>query len=226
MGTSRVAVVLCGSGHRDGSEIRESVAVLWALSREGAQVECFAPDKPQYEVNDHLTGGELAGGPRNMLQESARIARGQIRPLDQLDPSAFDALLLPGGTGAAKNLADFYFKGAEGRLIPEFQKVLDAFRAQKKPIGAVCIMPALVGIGFKDAKLELTLGPPSDASKEMEKLGHKHVAHAANECHVDAENRVVTTPAYMIDDAPLHEVFEGIHQCVVKTLELARGNAR
>jgi len=220
MSQKRVAVVLCGCGHRDGSEVRESVGVLWALSAEGASVRCFAPDAPLLDVRDHLTG-DARPETRNQLQESARIARGAVEPLAKLDPKDFDALVMPGGFGAARNLCDFASKGIRGTVIPELQRAIDAFVAQKKPIGAVCIVPALMAIALKDAKLELTLGPAGETAQEIEKLGHKHVVCKADECHVDRAHKLVTTPAYMIGDAPLHAIFEGIRRCVHETLALA-----
>lgn len=215
----RVAVVLCGCGHRDGSEVRESVGVLWALSVEGADVRTFAPDAPQAEVRDHLTG-EPVGGPRNQLHEAARIARGEIEPLGKLAHGDFDALVLPGGNGAAANLSDFAAKGSKGRVIPELQKAIDGFFAAHKPIGAVCIVPALVALALAGKKLELTVGAAGSAATEIEKLGHKHVVCRADECHVDRAHKVVTTPAYMIGDAALRDVFDGIRKCVHETLAL------
>jgi enhancing lycopene biosynthesis protein 2 len=217
----RVAVVMCGSGHRDGSEIREAVGVLWALSALGATVQCFAPDREQREVDDHLTGEPISGARRNQLQEAARIARGRIEPLSKLDPAAFDALVLPGGNGAAKNLSDYALKGAEGRVTADLQSVLDGFARANKPIGAVCIVPALVALAFKGEGLELTLGAAGGAARDIEKLGHRHVECRANECHVDRRHRIASTPAYMLPDAPLHEIFEGIRACVAATLEMA-----
>lgn len=219
-GGKRVAVVLCGCGHRDGSEVRESVGVLWALSAEGADVRCFAPDAPQHEVRDHMSG-ELLAGQRNQLQESARIARGEIEPLSRLVVRDFDALLLPGGNGAASNLSDWAKNGGKGHVIPDLQKTLDGFLAAGKPIGAVCIIPALVALAFAGKHVELTVGDAGPTAKEIEKLGHKHVVCRAAEAHVDRAHKIVTTPAYMIGDAALRDVFDGIRKCVHETLALA-----
>ena len=41
---------------------------------------------------------------RNVLVESARIARGNISPLSTLSATSYDAVVFPGGFGAAKNL--------------------------------------------------------------------------------------------------------------------------
>lgn len=208
------AVVLCGSGHLDGSEIRESVAVLWGLSKAGASFQCFAPDLPQADVMNHLKGEPAGEKTRNMLEEAARIARGKIEPLSNLDDSRFSGIVMPGGFGAAKNLSTFAAKGAQASVLPELKTALHKFYSAKKPIGAVCIAPAIVALAFPGKKFELTVGEPCEASQEIEKLGHRHVPHPVTQCHVDRENRIVTAPAYMYGSAPLHEVFLGIdHLC-------------
>lgn len=216
-----VAVVLCGSGFRDGSEIREAVGTLWALSQHPVSVQCFAPDAPQRDVVNCLTGETVPGESRNMLVESARIARGQVLPLSELDPTAFDAIILPGGFGAAKNLCTFAFEGSKGSVAPDLMAVLTRMHADRKPIGAVCIAPAIIAMAFPGAGFELTVGAKSEASAVLEKLGHRHVERLADECHVDAAHRVVSTPAYMYDDASLHEIFTGIQMLVSEVIRLA-----
>lgn len=206
----KVAVILCGAGFRDGSEIRESVGVLWALSQLSASYGMYAPDRAQKEVVDCLTGKTVEGETRNMLVESARIARGRIQPLTELQVAAWDAIIIPGGYGAAKNLCTFAYEGARGTVLPGLDTLLVEAHKRRKPIGAVCIAPAVVGLALKDRALEMTLGPKSEASQELEKLGHKHVVRKADEIHTDLKNKIVSTPAYMYDDAPLHTIFTGI----------------
>lgn len=210
----KIAVILCGSGYKDGSEIRESVAVLWALSQEGAEAHCFALDEPQADVVNCLTGQTAAGEKRNQLVEAARIARGQVQPLSKLRAAGFDGLAIPGGFGAAKNLCTFATQGSGGIVNPEVQRVLQEFHAAGKPIGAVCIAPALVALAFPKQGFELTLGAKGEASAELEKLGHRHVEKKPNEWHCDRKHRIVTTPAYMYDGAPLREIFAGVHGLV------------
>ncbi|MCM2321770.1 MAG: isoprenoid biosynthesis glyoxalase ElbB [Oligoflexia bacterium] len=218
----KVAVVLCGSGFKDGSEIRESVGVLWALSHHPVEVQCFAPDAPQEEVVNCLTGQTMSGETRNMLVEAARIARGQVRPLTELRPEDFDAIILPGGFGAAKNLCSFASEGSRATVRPELAAILRGMYAARKPIGAVCIAPAIVALALKGEKLELTVGTRCETSEELEKLGHRHIERRAHECHVDEAHRVVTTPAYMQDRAPLHEIFTGIRALVDEVVRLGR----
>lgn len=213
----KIAVVFSGSGYLDGAEINEVVATLWALSfhqENGVEIQCFAPDADQHHVINHLTGQEKPGENRNMLEEAARIARGKVKPLRELTSTEFDALIMPGGFGAAKNLCTFAFKGSEGSVNDELKNILIEFRRQEKPIGAACIAPAILALTFKGESLELTVGEPSGASAEIEKLGHAHKALPVTEAHIDQENLIVTTPAYMYDDAPLHGVFTGVKKMV------------
>lgn len=218
----RIAVVLCGSGYMDGSEIRESVAALWALSAMGAEVRMFAPDQNQHDVVNCLTGQPMGAEKRNLLVEAARIARGQITALSNLQTSEFDGILLPGGFGVAKNLCTFAFQGAQGTVLPDLKRALQSFHEQRKPIGAICIAPALVALAFPRAGFRMTVGATGEASQEIEKLGHTHQVCAASECVVDVNHRVVTTPAYMYDDAPLFEIFQGIQKLTQNVLELSR----
>lgn len=214
----KVAVILCGSGARDGSEVREAVAALWALNREGAQVQCFAPDAPQKDVVNALTNEAMPSATRNMLIESARIARGDVKPLSEYREANFDALIIPGGFGVAKNLCSFAYFGSAGNVLPDAKDAIQATHKAGKPIGAICIAPALVALALPSAALELTLGGPGEAPSEIEKLGHKHKVCASQEICVDEKHKLVTTPAYMHANAPLTEIFEGIEKLVKRVL--------
>lgn len=216
----KIAVILCGSGYLDGSEIRESILVLLALSNASANVSIFAPDAFQTDVINNLTG-KAQGEPRNMLVESARIARGEVRSLSELNTNEFDGVIMPGGFGAAKNLSDFASKGSQGSARKDLSAILNQFHNEKKPIGALCIAPAVVGLAFKNKNFSMTLGQAGEAAAELEKLGHKHVVKSASEAHIDSENKIVTTPAYMIDEAPLSEIFKGVTSLVNEVIRLA-----
>ncbi len=215
----KIAVILCGSGFKDGSEIRESVAVLWGLSSLPVEVQCFAPNLPQKDVINCLTQEPMAEQ-RNMWVESARIARGEVKDLETLHESDFDALIIPGGFGVAKNLCSFASEGSKGSVIPTLQKKLEQFFEAKKPIGAVCIAPAVLALAFKGKELELTVGAAGEAAQEIEKLGHHHIVKKVEECHVDIKNKIVTTPAYMYGDAKLHLLFQGVQGLCNAILEL------
>ncbi len=219
----KVAVILSGSGYLDGSEIREAVGVLWALSPHNVEVECFAPDIKQSDVVHHITGQPVKEE-RNVLVESARIARGKIRPLSELDPGDFDALVMPGGFGAAKNLSTFAFQGSGGTVLPEVAHAIKSMLDAGKPVGAACIAPAVVAVAAKGNALELTVGAQGEEAQEIEKLGHKHVVTKPHEVHIDRNNNVVTTPAYMYDDAPLHEIFEGIRKMVDEVIKMTNAS--
>lgn len=213
-----VAVILSGCGYLDGAEIRESVGVLWALSQHDVAVEIFAPDAPQVVVTNHFSG-KATGETRNMLAEAARIARGKIRPLSQLLDMHYDALVMPGGFGVAKNLCTFAAEGAAGKvLFPDIVREMKSMLADGTPICAICISPALVGLALKGEKLTLTLGAEGAGADEMRKLGHTHVVTKPSEICVDEPHHLVTTPAYMYDDAPLNEVFVGIKQAIDTTI--------
>jgi enhancing lycopene biosynthesis protein 2 len=216
----RIAVILSGCGYLDGTEIREAVAILWALDKHGAEAHCFAPDEDQFEVVDHLTGKTVLGDKRNMLRESARIARGEIKPLSELRVDEFAAIVMPGGFGAAKNLSSFARQGASGSVQPNLLKILRSALEEHKPIGAVCISPAVLAIAFKDVGLSLTVGQEGTESAEIGKLGHHHFVKNVNDALLDSAHHIVTSPAYMYDKAPLHEVFEGVELLVLKVLEL------
>lgn len=212
----RVAVVLAGCGYLDGAEINEAVIALLALNRAGARVRPFAPDKPQLHVVDHLQGAPVEGS-RNVLTESARIVRGQIEPLTALRMDDFDALFLPGGFGVAKNLSTFATHGPDGQVDADLAAVLRAFRAAGKPIGAVCIAPAIVVMALGEG--QVTIGHDVATAAAIEALGGAHQACPVHQIVVDAERRIVTAPAFM-EDARLADVATGIEQAVAATLAM------
>jgi len=216
----KIALVLTGCGFKDGTEIRESVAALWALDTENAETHCFAPDKAQFDVVNCLTGETEKSQIRNQLTEAARIARGKIRPLSELNPDLYDCLLLPGGFGAAKNLCSFALNGAKGSVHEELKKIILSMHNSQKPVGAICIAPAILALAITDKNIRLTLGSTSEASVEIEKLGHTHIECKTSDCVVDLKHKIVTTPAYMDDDAALKDVFTGIHKAVRELLAL------
>lgn len=154
----KVAVILSGCGYLDGSEIRESVLTLLALDTVNIEYQIFAPDEPLFHVIDHVSGEINMTERRNILQEAGRIARGKISSLDQLNENEFDGLILPGGFGVAKNLSTFAFKGAEARVHGTVASILKAFHQSKKPIGAICISPALLALTFGELHPTITLG--------------------------------------------------------------------
>jgi len=215
-----VAVILSGCGVFDGAEIHESVLVLLALDRANARITCAAPDIPQHHVINHLTQQPAPGETRNVLVESARIARGQILPLSQLKVNEIDAIILPGGFGAVKNLCDFALKGDGFGVHPEVAKVLLAAHRAGKPLGFACIAPALAAQLFGGEKIEFTIGTDAATAASLQKCGGKHVACTVHNVVVDHRLKIVTTPAYMLASR-ITEAEAGINKMVQAVLAMA-----
>ncbi len=219
----RVGVVLSGCGVFDGSEIHEAVFTLLAIARAGAQAICFAPDKTQLHVVDHRTNA-IASENRNVLTESARIARGAISPLACADPTSLDALVLPGGFGAAKNLSDFATQQSHYTIDPTLRQLARAMHTAGKPIGCICIAPVLLPkllADLSDQPIQLTIGNDPHLASMIDQLGARHIPCATDAIVVDSQHKVVTTPGYMLESASIAEVAQGIDQLVKKVLEWA-----
>ena len=216
---NRVAVVLAGCGVYDGAEVNEAVLTLLCLEQQGASYECFAPDIQQLHVINHLTGEPVEGESRNVLVEAARIARGNIRDLGQLKVADFDALLVPGGFGAAKNLSNFAVAGSAMEVQPDFLQLARAFHQSGKPIGLICIAPvmaaAICGEGVR-----CTVGDDVDVAAAIKAMGGEHLQCPVSEARVDVERKLVTTPAYMLA-GKVSEAYAGISACVKEVLALA-----
>jgi len=211
----KIALILSGCGVFDGSEIHESVLCLLALQEKEAEVQFFAPDIEQRVVKNHLTQKEESEK-RNVLVESARIARGAIKPLSDLSPSDFDGILLPGGSGAALNLSTYGIEGEECSVNIELEQILHVFLKEGKPIGATCISPAILAKAFEGkVKLTLTLGSQDSNAQSLEKMGAIAEKVGQEEMVSDDENRVYTTPCYM-EEAQLPKMLIGIRKVVEK----------
>ncbi|MEO1008199.1 MAG: isoprenoid biosynthesis glyoxalase ElbB [Planctomycetota bacterium] len=220
----KVGVILSGCGVYDGAEIHESVAVLHALEKRGAEVACLAPDIELDEI-DHLTGEET-GQTRRVLREAARIARGRITPLNEVKGGDFDAIVLPGGFGAAKNLCDFAVNGATCQADPETARVLTEAQDAGRPLGFACISPALAARVFgQSLHPTLTIGDDAGTAKGLEGMGATHRDCDVRDIVVDEANSIVSTPAYMYD-ASVPDVFEGIDRMVDRVLAMVREPAR
>ena len=215
----RVGVILSGCGVFDGSEIHEAVAVLHALDRHGADIVCLAPDVELDEI-DHLSQ-QPTGQKRSVLRESARIARGEITALAKVRGSEFDAIVLPGGFGAAKNLCDFASKGPQCTAEEQVSRVLTEAQKAGKPLGFACISPALAARVFgKDLGPNLTIGNDTGTADGLEAMGATHQDCDGEGIVVDNRHRIVSTPAYMYDQR-ITSVFTGIGKMVDKVMEMA-----
>jgi len=219
MSKKKVGVILSGCGFQDGAEIHESVIALLALDRAGAETVCLAPNVEQAIVVDHLTG-EKTHEKRNVLVESARIARGAVRDVATVKADELDALVLPGGFGAALNLSDFASKGGHATANPAVAALVVAMHAAKKPIGAICIAPAVIAIALGKKSPRLTIGNDEGTAKGLEALGAQHQACVVESIVVDRDHKIVSTPAYMLGPSIRH-VAAGIELLVAEVLAMS-----
>lgn len=211
----KFAVVLAGSGVFDGSEIHEATLSLYAIMKNGGEYEIFAPDINQHHVINHITGEEMNES-RNVLIEASRINRGNIKNLKEFRPDNFDAILLPGGFGAAKNLSTFAFDGPNCKVNGDVENAIRGMKQQNKPIGALCISPVIVTKVLDN--VEVTIGQDKDTAKAIESMGGKHKTTNHGEVAVDKQNKVFTTPCYMLD-ANILQIAEGADNVVKAMME-------
>ncbi len=209
----KFAVVLAGCGVFDGSEIHEATMTLYAIMKNQGEYEIFAPDIMQHHVINHISGDEMKEK-RNVLIESARIARGKIKPLNEFRSEDFDAVIFPGGFGVAKNLSSFAFDGPDCKVNPEVERTVKDMVNSGKPVGALCISPAIMAKILD--KPVLTIGQDEGTSKAVESMGAKHKTTGHGEVVVDPDYKLVTSPCYMLDANILH-IAEGA-DAVVKEI--------
>lgn len=216
----KVGVLLSGCGVFDGAEIHESVLTLLALDLKGAEIVCCAPNTRQAGVIDHATQ-EPSDETRNILKESARIARGEIRDVATLKVEEIDALIMPGGFGAAKNLSNFAEKGSDCTVHADVEKLVSDCLAEGKPVGAICIAPATLAriAANRGINVKVTIGNDPDTAKAITAMGCTHEQRPVTEITVDEQYKIVSTPAYMLGSGPA-EVYEGIRKLVNKVLAL------
>lgn len=199
------AVLLGGCGTKDGSEINETVCLLLALDQHGIKYQCFAPDLDQFEVINHITG-EPMNEKRNMMVEAARIVRGEILPLSQFSAERFDALVIPGGAGIAKNLFTYFVNGINMQVLPGVKEAIMAMHQQQKPIGAMCIAPVVLAKVL--GNIHITLGSDNcQPAHDIKVMGAKHIAASNGDVVSDLENKIFTTPCFMLN-ATLKDIYE------------------
>ncbi len=219
-GKKKIGVVLSGCGVYDGAEIHESVLTLLAIDRAGAEAVCMAPNVDQLHVINHMTGDEM-NEKRNVLVEASRIARGEIKDIATVKADDIDALMFPGGFGAAKNLCDFAVNGENCDVHPEVLRLVREFKDKQKPQAAVCIAPAMMAKIYEGTGTNpvLTIGNDADTSGKIEAMGSRHQNAAVTETVVDTENKIVSNPAYMLGQS-ISEVAEGIDNTVAELMKL------
>ncbi len=216
----KVGVLLAGCGVFDGAEIHEATLTLYFLDKEGVEIVCMAPNIPQKEVINHITGKKM-DEERNVLVEAARIARGNIKDINEISADDIDALIMPGGYGVAKNFSNFLEKGADAEVIPEVKRLLVEMFEKGKPIGAVCISPVILAAALREAKAKLTIGSDEQVAKAIESMGQQHLVCPVSEALVDEEHKIVSTPAYM-EGKTIKDVAEGIEKLVKEVIRLAK----
>lgn len=221
MTQKKVAVILSGCGVYDGAEIHESVITLLRLDQRGAHAQCFAPNVAQMHVINHLTGEQMPES-RNVLVESARIARGEVKDIREANVEDFDALIVPGGFGAAKNLSDFAVKGAECTVQPDVLALAEAFAEASKPVGLMCISPAMAAKIYGPGVI-CTIGNDADTATVVNKMGATHQECEVSEIVEDTARKLVSTPAYMLAQS-ISEAASGINKMVDRVLELTHEN--
>ncbi len=211
-----IAVILSGSGNQDGSEIHEATLTLWAIHKNGAEYQCYAPDIPQHHVLNHLTGKEMSET-RNVLVESARIARGNVKDLTGFNQANHDALVIPGGLGAAKNLSTFAFDGQDCEVNTDVEQAIQQMVEANKPIGALCIAPVILARIIDDALI--TVGQNPEVIKQTTAMGARHKDTMQGEIIVDTNRKLVTTPCYMLE-ARVDQIGDGADKLIQEILQL------
>jgi enhancing lycopene biosynthesis protein 2 len=219
MANKKVGVLLSGCGVFDGAEIHEAVLTMLFLDQQGAEIICMAPDINQAHVVNHITQQEMSET-RNVLVEASRIARGEIKNLADVTADQIDALILPGGFGAAKNLSEFAFKGPGGEVNDQVQRILEEMIEAGKVIGALCIAPATVGMALKEKAPKMTIGKEEGVIGALTSIGVNHQLCGVNDIAVDEANKIVTSPAYMLGPG-IKDVAVGIEKLVTKVLSMA-----
>jgi len=218
MEKKKFAVILSGSGVYDGAEIHEATLTMLAIMRLGGEYQCFAPDIKQHHVVNHITGEEMNES-RNVLIESARIARGNIKALNEFDGKDFDTLIFPGGFGAAKNLSTVAFNGANASVLPDVEKAINQMVELKKPIGALCISPAILAKVLKD--VNVTIGTDKGTAEAIETMGATHIETDHGDVVFDEDKLVFTTPCYMLD-ATILDIDDGATNVVKAMMEVMK----
>ncbi|MDR1793403.1 MAG: isoprenoid biosynthesis glyoxalase ElbB [Bacteroidales bacterium] len=216
----KIAIIVGGCGHKDGSEIHETTMTMLAVAKQGADYQLFAPDREQYHVLNHLTG-EVMNEKRNLLIEAARIARGNILPLEKFNVENFDAVIFPGGFGVAKNFFDYALKGVDCQVDTEIASIIKSTHAAQKPIGALCISPVLIAKVIDN--VTITIGKDAATASDIQTMGSKNINADYNDVVIDRKNKIFSTPCYMLN-VDIAQIAEGAENLVKAILENISSN--
>jgi len=224
----KIGVLLSGAGVYDGAEIQEAVLTLLEIERMGYEPVCIGINAQQHHVINHLNGQEQVQA-RNMLEEAARIARGQITEISSVVPAELDALVIPGGFGSAKNFSTWAFDGPEASIRSDVKLLLVNMYNVGKPIVALCVSPVLLALALEGIHPAptLTIGSTQEASpyqisafqEGLQAKGIRTTDCSINEICIDATNRIITAPCYMLE-ATLPELQSNIAQALKALKEL------
>ncbi len=220
----KAGIILSGCGVKDGTEIHEAVLTMLHLDRIGAQIVCAAPDADQTQVVNHVSGQVCGLEGRNMLLESARIARGDIITLDRFNAADVDVVIFPGGFGAVRNLCTFADDGSQCSVRPDVEQLILDMRQAGKPLGALCIAPVVLArvLGARAMPVEVTIGNDSSVAGAIASMGARHVDCPVDQAVTDEQYRVVTSPAYMLASG-IHEVYKSTGALVDAVMKLYEG---
>jgi enhancing lycopene biosynthesis protein 2 len=221
----KIGVLLSGCGNQDGSEIHEATITILELDKLGAEIVFIAPSK-LFEVFDH-TKNQPVTEKRNTMIEAARISRGSIVDAARARSKDFDALIIPGGQGAVRNLSNYHLRGSGCTVDPSIGKLIAGVVDLKRPIGAICIAPATLAGALRDigvSKVKMTIGNDPATAKKIEEMGQVHVECAVDDCVIDEENKIVTTPAYMLAKS-IKEIYPGIAKLVKTVFDMAEAQS-
>ena len=215
---TKIAIILSGSGVFDGSEIHESVLTLLHLDQANIPYQCFAPTRKQHHVINHLKSEETPET-RTMIVEAARIARGDIKAIESLNTNEFDAVIFPGGFGAAKNLCDFAIKGKDYTVQEDVHQIINSFHQQEKPMGFICIAPMIAAKSIPN--VTVTIGNDQETANVIESVGSTHQICDVTNVIIDQKNKVISTPAYMLATR-ISQASKGIEKLVQSILTLTK----
>ena len=208
----KFAVILAGCGSFDGSEIHETTLGLLAIDEQGGSYDCYAPNQEQGRTLNFYTKEVVAtkgqAGNRNILEEGGRIARGNIKPISELNIADYDAIIFPGGMGTVYNWCDYAEKGVNCTVLPEIAQAMETAYLSGKWVGAMCIAPVIVAKVLGKYGVHITIGNDPQTASNVIQMGAIHEERTATQACIDKEHHIATTPCYMLAKS-IKEIYAG-----------------